>query len=98
MGVVALQTGFTFYKSRVLIDLIGKLREIFRFTDEFGVAVKTLPTGLVNHFGIGDLFLATNVNAQWTMTTFARQVFVLQLPRLLDNLFMACPARVITAV
>ena len=79
MSFVALQAHLTFFNSRVLIDLIGKLRKPLRFTDEFGVTVKTLPLGFIDDFCIGDLFVVTNVNRQWAVAAFARQFFMLSL-------------------
>ncbi len=61
MGFVALQTNLIFLESLVFFDFVGKLRKSLRLADEFGMAVKALPTGLINNFRIGDLILATNV-------------------------------------
>ena len=98
MSVMTFQAHFTFYQRGVLFDSIGKLGESWRFADEFSVAVKALPTGLIDHFCIGNFFLATNVRSKSAMTAFARQAFMSQLLNHLYHVRMTCLAGVISAV
>ena len=98
MGFVALQANLTFFNSRVLLDFVGKLGESLRFTDEFTVTVKTLPTGLVDHFCGSDFFFTTNVSGQWAMAALAGQVFMFSLLHFLNHIFVTGSARVISAM
>jgi hypothetical protein len=98
MGFVALQANLAFFNRRVLFNFIGKLGEPLRFTDEFGVTVKTLPTGLVDDFCGSYFFVTANVDAQWAMAAFAGQVFMFSLLNVLNHIFVTGSARVISAM
>ena len=95
---MAFQTNLTRLNRRVLFHLIGKLWKRLWFTDEFSVAVETLPSRLSYHDGVTDLLRVTNVSIQRGMTALARQVFVFLPFHRLYGIRMAGLAGFITAM
>jgi hypothetical protein len=98
MSVMTFETHLAFDEGCVLFDRIGKLGKSWRLADEFSVAVEALPTGLIDHYCIGNLFLVANVRSQSAMTAFTRQAFMSQLLNHLYYIRMTCLAGVISAM
>lgn len=70
MGVVALQANRTFLDLSVLFDFVSELREASWLADKLAMTVHTLPDGISDHEGIGDLFLVPDVISQRSVAAF----------------------------